>query len=65
METASRVAGSMQRSATGSTRDGDRFDVYSERMERIRMRRRADIDTMFELPNIFLRDGDIDWVRTF
>ena len=62
LDRASRVAGSMQRSATGATCDADGFDATSERMQQLRMRRRTDIDIMFELPDVSLRDENIDWV---
>lgn len=62
LEVAAAVAASMQRSATGATEDMDKWDLLSQKMEEVRMRRRDDIDTMFETPTIKLGDDDIDWV---
>ena len=64
LDRASSVAGCMQRSATGATCDADGLDATSERLQQLRMRRRTDIDTMFELPDICLNDEDIDWVSS-
>ena len=54
--------GSLQRSATGCTVDGDVWDAYTQRQVEVHMRRRDHIDDMFNVPNVFLSKEDIDWV---
>lgn len=62
LETAGSVAQSMKRMATGATADGCVWDVYSERINDIRMQRRENIDKLFLLPDFYLSDNDIDYV---